>query len=129
MDGKDGGEAMQVDDCLDSAGQVDILSEPLYLELIHFFHLLLEQTFDNTFGPRSLVPIAILEQIVLCLREDSSQFLRLISFQLLKTIVRAMPNSVTFEQLLAYIQLDNSKGRKIGARLLCQLQLAKTYGN
>ena len=130
---KDSGDcSMDIDELTEntstSSSELNILNEPLYLELIHFFHLLLQQSYDTNFSPRSLVPLAVLEQIILCLREDSNQFLRFISFQLLKSIIRTMPNQITFEQLLVYLPLENARGRKTGSKLLCQLQLSKLYG-
>ena len=103
----------------------DISKEPLYIEFIRFLNLLLEISLDSEFSPRSLVSVTVLEQIILCLRQDSHKFLQFLPFHLLDGIIRSTFDVLTYEQLLAYLSLDNSRARKTGAKMLCQLQVQK----
>ena len=100
----------------------DIVKQPLIVEFIRFLNLLRELTLDAELSPRSLASVALLEQIVQCLRDDSHQFLQFVPFHLLDGIIRSTYDVLTFEQLLAYLSLDSVRARKTGAKLLCQLQ-------
>lgn len=105
-----------------------IMKEPLYIELVNLFQFVLEQSFEYEFSPWLLVPITLMEQILLNLREDAPQFFRFVSFNLLEAMIQSSHcQSPSFEQLLAYLTLDSVRSRKIGAKLICQLQLSKQY--
>lgn len=123
--------AMEVDDEEKPSASPDgsgLLKEPLFIEFIRFLNLLLEISLDSDFSPRSMVSVAVLEQILLCLREDAHQFLQFVPLPLLDGIIRFTYDILSFEQLLAYLCLDSVRARKAGARLLCQLQLSKVHG-
>lgn len=109
-----------------ASNRSEILKEPLFVEFIRFLNLLMDLCLDGEFTPRSLVLPTLLEQIVLCLREDSHLFLQFVPFHLLDSIIRSTYDTITYEQLLAYLSLDSVRSRKIGARLLCNLQLQKS---
>ncbi|KAH9527164.1 Mediator of RNA polymerase II transcription subunit 24 [Dermatophagoides farinae] len=105
-----------------------ILKEPLYIELVHLFQFIMEQSFEYEFSPWLLVPISLMEQILLNLREDAPKFLQFISFNLLEAMIHlGHCQSPCIEQLLAYLVLDTSRSRKIGAKLICQLELVRQY--
>lgn len=123
--------AMEVDDEDKPSASPDdsgLLKEPLFIEFIRFLNLLLEISLDSDFSPRSMVSVAVLEQIVLCLREEAHQFLQFVPFHLMDGVLRSTYDILSFEQLLSYLCLDSVRARKAGARLLCQLQLSKLHG-
>lgn len=105
-----------------------ILKEPLYIELVQLFQFIMEQSFEYEFSPWLLVPISLMEQILLNLREDAPKFLQFISFNLLEAMIHSSHcQSLCIEQLLSYLVLDTSRSRKIGAKLICQLELVRQY--
>ncbi|OTF82824.1 mediator of RNA polymerase II transcription subunit-like protein, partial [Euroglyphus maynei] len=105
-----------------------ILKEPLYIELVQLFQFIMEQSFEYEFSPWLLVPISLMEQILLNLCEDAPKFLQFISFNLLEAMIHSSHcQSLCIEQLLAYLVLDTSRSRKIGAKLICQLELVRQY--
>lgn len=117
------------DKCADSPNGItdDLLSEPLYIELIKFFNLLLDESVDNEFTPRSYMSVVVMEEIVMCLAEDSCQFFQFVPFTLLEGIIRCTHDILTFEQLLSYLPLNNGRARKTGTRLLVHLQQFKEH--
>lgn len=112
-------------DCL--AAIEEIHKEPLYIEFVRFVNLLHNMTVYDEFNARALLLQALLEQIVICLREGAGQLLMFIPFNMLDALIRQSSNTLTFEALLAYICLDSSRARKVGAKLLCQLHLINSF--
>ena len=110
----------------DQKTRLQLLNEPIYKAVVDLLRLLTLISADSTISHRTLIPILFLEQLVLCVKEDSQKILQFMPMNLIACLIKTMPESITMEFLLAVSDVQTFRSRKITARLLCQLSKAKT---
>lgn len=103
-----------------------LLNEPIYKAIVDLLRLLTLIAADSTISHRTLIPILFLEQLILCVKEDSNKILQFMPMNLISCLIKTMPESITMEFLLAVSDVQTLRSRKITARLLCQLAKAKS---
>jgi len=103
-----------------------LLNEPIYKAIVDLLRLLTLIAADSSISHRTLIPILFLEQLILCVKEDSHKILQFMPMHLISCLIKTMPESISMEFLLAVSDVQTMRSRKITARLLCQLAKAKT---
>ncbi|RWS00264.1 mediator of RNA polymerase II transcription subunit 24-like protein, partial [Dinothrombium tinctorium] len=101
------------------------LNEPLTKSIVELLRLLTVIITDSTVSPRTLFPLVFLEQLILCAKEDAHKILRFLPFQMIISLLKTFPETLTYEFLLSISNTETLKARKIVARALCQLKRAK----
>ena len=106
---------------------LSILNEPLIKGIINLLQLFATIINDSNISQKTLFPLAFLQQLVLCTKQDSQKILQFLPFQTIIGMVKLMPSDVNYEFILAISNLQTAKARKIIARTLCQLKRAKKF--
>ncbi|CAG2112159.1 unnamed protein product [Medioppia subpectinata] len=113
------------DDDHRAAARQYLLQEPIYKAIVELLRLLTLIAADSTISQRTLVPILFLEQLILCVKEDSHRILQLMPMNLIACLIKTIPEALSMEFLLAVSDVQTVRSRKITARMLCQLAKAK----
>ena len=109
--------------------RLQMLNEPIYKGIVDLLRLLKEIAADSTISQRTLIPILFLEQLIVCVKEDSTRILQFMPMDLIECLIKTMSESMTMEFLLAVSDVQTVRSRKITARLLCRLWRAQTIQN
>lgn len=105
--------------------KADLINKPIYKAISNLLRLLTSIAADSNISHRTLIPILFLEQLILCVKEDSHKILQFMPVHLIYSLIKTMPESISFEFLLAICNVQTVRSRKITARSLCQLAKAK----
>ncbi|XP_022254734.1 mediator of RNA polymerase II transcription subunit 24-like isoform X2 [Limulus polyphemus] len=99
--------------------------DPLNRAIADTMRMLSHIASDNFVSQRSTFPLLILEQLVLCAKEQANAVLQFMPLGLVPHMVKMMPEFFTFELVLAVSSLQTARARKVAARTLCQLDVAR----
>ncbi|KAI1303139.1 Mediator of RNA polymerase II transcription subunit 24 [Halotydeus destructor] len=99
--------------------------DPLSKAIASFLSLLSTVVSDFTISQRTLFPLAFMEQLILCVKEDAGEVLKFLPHETIMSLIKTTPECLSYEFLLAVGDNQTAKGRKILAKALCQLGRAK----
>lgn len=103
--------------------------DPLSKAVADTMRLLMAIASDSVISQRSVFPLLLFEQIVLCAGEESHRVLQFAPLGLVPQLVRSMPLLMSHQLVLALSSLQTSRARKVTARSTCQLQIARSLSS
>jgi len=109
----------------DSAKKASLLNEPFTKAIADLLRLLTAIIADSTVSQRILFPLVFLEQLVLCVKREAQEILQFMPLDMIMSLIKTMPETISYEFLLAIGNVETLKSRKVVARALCQLSRAK----
>jgi mediator of RNA polymerase II transcription subunit 24 len=101
------------------------LNEPFTKAIADLLRLLTIIISDSSVSQRVLFPLVFLEQLVLCVKSDAQDILQFMPLPMIMSLIEIMPETISYEFLLAVGNIQTLKSRKVVARALCQLSRAK----
>lgn len=101
------------------------LSDPFTKAVANLLSLLNTIISDSSISQRTLFPIVFLEQLILCAKSDALEILQFLPLQTIMSLIKIIPENISYEFLLAISNIETLKSRKVVARALCQLSRAK----
>ncbi|KAH7947457.1 hypothetical protein HPB52_012186 [Rhipicephalus sanguineus] len=103
--------------------------DPLSKAVADTMRLLMAIASDSVISQRSVFPLLLFEQIVLCAGEEAHRVLQFAPLGLVPQLVRSMPLLMSHQLILALSSLQTSRARKVTARATCQLQIARSLSS
>lgn len=103
--------------------------DPLSKAVVDTMRLLMVIASDSVISQRSVFPLLLFEQVVLCAGDEAHRVLQFAPLGLVPQLVRSMPHLMSHQLVLALSSLQTSRARKVAARATCQLQIARTLRN
>lgn len=103
--------------------------DPLSKAITDLMRLLAAVASDSMISQRTMFPLFLLEQVVLCARDKAHRMLQFAPLGLVPQLVRSMPLLISHNLVLALSSLQTSRARKVSARATCQLQIARSQRN
>lgn len=100
--------------------------DPLSKAITDLMRLLAAVASDAMINQRTMFPLLLLEQVVLCARDEAHRMLQFAPLGLVPQLVRSMPLLISHNLVLALSSLQTSRARKVAARATCQLQIARS---
>ncbi|KAH7938066.1 hypothetical protein HPB49_019636 [Dermacentor silvarum] len=100
--------------------------DPLSKAVADTMRLLMAIASDSVISQRSVFPLLLFEQVVLCAGEEAHRVLQFAPLGLVPQLVRSMPLLMSHQLILALSSLQTSRARKVTARATCQLQIARS---
>ena len=106
----------QQDDAAD-----DLLMDPFVRSVAKLMILFSNIVSDADVSQRTVFPVLFLEQLILCVKEDSRKVLQFLPVRTTMDLLRVVPSDLTFEFLFAISDTETVRSRRQLCRSLCQL--------
>lgn len=99
--------------------------EPFVKAAASFLLLISTIIADSSVSQRTVFPVVLIEQLILCAKDDAAEVLQFLPHDTIMSLIKITPDNLSHEFLLAIADMNAAKSRKVVAKALCQLKRAQ----
>ena len=110
---------------LNTKDETGLLKDAFIRSLADLMLLLSSVTCDPEISQRTIFPLVFIEQLLLCVQENSKVLLQFLPLETVNNFIRICPEHLTYPFVVAISDIGTSKSRKVLAKSLCQLHRVK----